>query len=55
MQIEVKVTADELAEMELTKNELAIAVLEKLDEDVAHPTKGQTSLSGFNVNVVVVP
>lgn len=55
MLIEVKATQAEMAEMEMTPNQLASAILEQLDESVPSPNgEGRTTLAGFDVVVKVI-
>lgn len=52
MLISIKATQAEMAEMEMTPNELAAAVMEKLNEGVPFNAR-QTELCGFDVDVRV--
>lgn len=54
MQVTVRLTKSELAEMEATESQIKAGVIQALDGGLEFEDDGKLYLSGFNVDVQVV-
>lgn len=54
MQIDIKVSREELAEMQVTEEDLIDRVIEQLDDAVPPGGERGVSFSSYNVNVQVI-